>query len=450
MEESEVYVKLNELEETIENIKNVLNDIYFDEKELVKDGNAYYVGNSDNKYQILVKAIDKNIDEIIINKDTIYIMDNAFANCNQLKRIVVSKNVVAIGEKAFMGCEKLEELILPNGLIKIGKNFVSDCKNLKYNTYKNGNYLGNYENPYLVLVSPIDVSVETYEIHYDTKVIFTTAFEKCELLTKVSVPENVTSICTMAFSLKNKVSEVTLPSSVKYIDDYAFMEATNIRSITLPNNIEYIKEKALIECNQLEEINVDKENKNYESEEGVLYSKGQTRIVNYPMAKKEKEFKVKDSVEEIANFAFSKNKYLKEIKLNNNLKRIGQFSFENSKSLQTINFNKELKEINTCAFFGCKNLQTINFQKDHQCEFIQRGAFSRCENLKYFIVTDSVKKIGINAFSNCDQLDIYLSENVDDTNNTIKKANPDNRNVYCKEQWKYNGKNEPVLLKNKK
>ena len=446
---SDISFQILDIEEKVENIKKFMQDMYFDERQLLRYEDAYYVKNDDNTL-ILVKFIDKNALNVTINPQTNYIMENAFLECKYVKKIIVPEGVIAIGEKAFMDCESLEELSLPNSLIKIGKNFVSGCEKLNYNLYKNGKYLGNDSNPYLMLVSPLNPQVETYDIHFDTQVIFSTAFEKCELLTTIDLPNNLKSVCTMAFSLNNNVEEVNFPDNVMFIDDYAFVNAKNIKKITLPKKINHINEKSLIGCGSLETILVDKDNKNYESEEGVLYSKGQNKLINYPISKKQERFKVKETVEEISSYAFSNNKYLKEIKLSKNLKKIGQFSFESSKKLKVINFNKKLKEINTCAFFDCKNLQTINFSKNHQCELIQRGAFSKCEKLQYFIVTDSIKKIGINAFSNCENLCVYLSENVDSESEVIKKAKLNERKTYLKKQWIYNEKNEPILTKSKK
>ena len=42
--------------------------------------------------------------------------------------------------------------------------------NLKYNEYENGYYLGNDENPYVVLTEIIDKTVKTFTLHDNTKI----------------------------------------------------------------------------------------------------------------------------------------------------------------------------------------------------------------------------------------------------------------------------------------
>lgn len=61
-------------------------------------------------------------------------------------------------------------------------------------------------------------------------------------------------------------------------------------------------------------IFVDDENPNYQSIDGVLYSKDGKKIIRYAKAKKDTSFDIPDGVTEIGDFAFFGSKNLEIIK----------------------------------------------------------------------------------------------------------------------------------------
>lgn len=69
--------------------------------------NAHYLGNSDNPYLYLAKAISTDIENCTININCKIIGDGAFSSCNKLSTIIIPDSVISIGYSVFSHCENL-------------------------------------------------------------------------------------------------------------------------------------------------------------------------------------------------------------------------------------------------------------------------------------------------------------------------------------------------------
>lgn len=76
-------------------------------------------------------------------------------------------------------------------------------------------------------------------------------------------------------------------------------------------------------CMCLEEINVDKDNPNYSSENGVLYDKKKTKLILYPYSKEDTSYTLPDSVETIDYMLLDSISYLKTLTFNKKVSKIG-------------------------------------------------------------------------------------------------------------------------------
>lgn len=118
----------------------------------------------------------------------------AFKECVSLTNIDLSGKVKEIGEGAFYGCSALEKISLSNDIEKISKNAFFGCDALEFTVENNACYLGNTENPYLVLVSAVSLNVEECKVNDATKVIANKAFAGCSLLSELTLGNNVRTI----------------------------------------------------------------------------------------------------------------------------------------------------------------------------------------------------------------------------------------------------------------
>ena len=279
-----------------------------------------------------------SLEEVII-KNVNYIGYQAFYSCDDLTKITL-ENVKEIGEEAFsiyngdgevnmsgvevvgdrafynysivkgglgdslkyVGNEAFyysfsDKVTIPSTIEYVGKNAFERCAN---NEYKGSYYLGNEENPYLVLVrAGKDSETDTIIINDDCKVIAGNSFNNVSV-TSITLPSGLVGIGASAFKGKG-LTEINIPSTVKYIGDYAFSE-TAIQTVLIPRDIIYLGEHAFLACANLSEVilDVDTTLKEFVSyafdgcynltsvslpmsieviKEGALYNTGRTSIV---------------------------------------------------------------------------------------------------------------------------------------------------------------------------
>lgn len=155
----------------------------------------------------------------------------AFDWCESLTTIILPDSIATIEEGAFNYCYNLKELVMSSNISNIGLGAFNGCNNIQYNTFKNGKYLGNDDNPYLVLVTSTSQDISSFDVHPSTKIIAPCAFYNCYNLTKIALPERVTTIDNYAFDGCANLTEITIPASVIYIDYGAFLSCYRLANI---------------------------------------------------------------------------------------------------------------------------------------------------------------------------------------------------------------------------
>lgn len=235
--------------------------------------------------------------KVIIPNSVKKIAEGAFQRCSYLKNIVIPPGVEVIGDSVFEGCERLEKITVFDSVKQIGKgafltdSFFGDTK-IEYNKYKNGCYIGNDENPYLMLLDVNDENLKEFKTHTDTKYILSGAFDKARELNCIDIGKNVS-----------------------YIDNTVF-------------NC----------CDQLEFISVDDENNRFYSENGNLYMHDGEEfcLFRYAPSKEKMSFVIPDGVTSISGFAFFNCDNLRSLVIPNTVCNIEKESFSACSRLSII------------------------------------------------------------------------------------------------------------------
>ena len=89
--------------------------------------NAQYLGNKENKYIILMGAINREIVSCEINQNCKFIDAYAFSNCTTLKQINITEGIVKFDRQAFAGCSSLTTVIIPNSVINMEHSIFDRC-----------------------------------------------------------------------------------------------------------------------------------------------------------------------------------------------------------------------------------------------------------------------------------------------------------------------------------
>ena len=171
-----------------------------------------------------------------------------------VRNVIIPDNITNIGEVAFRGCHTLERIEIPSNVTSIGGAVFSGCSNLKYNEYDNGLYLGNAQNPYVVLIKAKTTDITSCTIHEQTKVIADSAFFVCSRLTSIEIPSSITSIGGSVFFGCSRLTSINIPSSVTSIEDRAFSGCSSLTSIEIPLSVTSIGDYAFSGCSSLTSI----------------------------------------------------------------------------------------------------------------------------------------------------------------------------------------------------
>jgi uncharacterized repeat protein (TIGR02543 family) len=174
-------------------------------------------------------------------------------------------------------------------------------------------------------------------------------------------------------------------------------------SIYIPSNVEILGKGVFSGCTLLEEINVDNDNVNYASENGVLFNKTKTDIIVCPGGKKG-EYVIPTCVTSIWERAFYGCSSLTgAITIPNNVTSIGNSVFAHCSSLTDIYIPDSVTSIGDLAFYRCSSL-TTDITIPYGVNRIGNATFYGCSSLTSITIPDSVTSIIELAFYNCPKL----------------------------------------------
>ena len=296
------------------------------------------------------------------------------------------------------GAEKVEipEMIDGRSVTSIGNYAFEYCENITSVTIPNSvTSIGEYafsgcESLISVTILSGVTSIGDY------------AFEDCTSLTNITIPNSVTDIGRSAFSGCTSIKSITIPDSVTSIGSSAFYGCTSLTSIMIPDSVTRIDSSAFGGCSSLTAINVATENQNYVSVNGVLYNKNKTTIMRYPAGKKAKNYKIPDGVTSIGDYTFEDCISLTSITIPDSVTRIGDSAFNGCTSLTNITIPNSVTDIGRSAFEGCSSLTSITIPDS--VTWIGYSAFEGCASLTSITIPDSVTIIENCAFKDCTSL----------------------------------------------
>lgn len=156
--------------------------------------------------------------------------ESAFRGCRFLVEAVIPEGVTKIGDRAFYGCYALERIELPNSLQSVGDEVFCLCMAITSQTeFDNAYYLGNKNNPYVLLSVHKSREVDSCVIHRSTKFIDRGAFAECRTLERIEIPNGVLGIGCKAFYNCSALASVGMGSGVVHIGESAFYGCTALR-----------------------------------------------------------------------------------------------------------------------------------------------------------------------------------------------------------------------------
>ncbi len=165
-------------------------------------------------------------------------------------------------------------------------------------------------------------TVSNNGVTYTVTSIASSGFYSCNKLTSITIPNTITSIGFQSFFNCNKLTTFTIPSAVTSIGKAAFRNCSSLTSITIPSGVSSIGDNAFGSCSGLTAFNVESDNATYCSIDGVLFKKKNTSLtlMYYPSSKADTEYTLPDNVSSIESRAFCSCKFLTSINVSNSNK----------------------------------------------------------------------------------------------------------------------------------
>ena len=281
---------------------------------------------------------------------------SAFRGCTGLTSVTIPNSVTSIGGYAFEGCKSLTSVTIPNSVKSIGKYAFYECDSLTSVTI-NSDAIVNKAYTYSDNLSDVFGSqVTKYIIGDNVKGIGEYAFSGCSSLISVTIGDGVTSIGTKAFDGCSSITSpvynahcfaympksysgaYVIPEGIKQIAGGAFSGCSSLTSVTIGNSVTSIGMYAFSGCSSLTSINVDANNSNYSSTDGVLFNKDKTTLIAYPRGEQG---------------AYT---------IPNSVTSIGEYAFYECSSLTFITIPNSVTSIGGSAFYGCTGLIFVAFE----------------------------------------------------------------------------------------
>lgn len=302
------------------------------------------------------------ITSVTVGENVRRIGDNAFLQCTGLKKAVVPDTVTSIGTSVFENCALLEEVTMPAALTEIPAYTFAYCASLKSYDFSNTVRVGQY------------------------------AFLGCSSLEKAEFSDSLTSLGSYSFSEASGLRSVKTGSGLKTLASYSFFNCTSLEEVELqPANGDTftLGSSSFRGCTSLTRFTIPE---------------GTAAIGEYCFYGDEKlvDIGIPRSVIAVGKFAFARTKAYENEAQKGNYVFIDGWALGGNETIL-----EELTEV-TADFFpeGAKGIANEAFR----CISDDGTRVVSAHNLRSVVLRNSIRSIGLYAFSDCTALETVSTD----------------------------------------
>lgn len=342
---------------------------------------------------------------------------SAFSDCKVLEKVKLPANLATIESYVFSGCKTLEKIELPEKLTYIGNGAFSDtglrsiripaslkrCDKYAFGSNSNNSietvyiedltsWLSMEEGPNFFSSEDIELSSKSPTIKY---------YVDGELLERLVIPDEVTSIREYAFNCGKEIREIVFHENVKTIGRSAFLGCENLELTRdkLPNYLQTIGAYAFAKCKKISKVGIPSSVTEI-GEAAFAMCSGMTQCI----------FAQDIQIEKISRKLFQGCTSLEKTTIPAGVTIIEGYAFQNCKKLDSITIPATVISILSEAFYSCTNLEAVEFEKDSKLKNIEDYVFAYCDSLKSIQIPANVITIKLAAF--CGSVDelVFLGD----------------------------------------
>ncbi len=264
---------------------------------------------------------------------------SAFCNCEELTQLTIPEGVTTIGYMAFYNCRNLTSMTFPNSITQTNTAVFTNCSSLTHHVYNDKVFA------YLL---------PTYEGEY-------------------TIPYGIEKICCAAIQFCPKLTKIIIPNTVTSIEDWNIYACESLISITIPNSVTHIGSMyTFTNCSALESIEVEEGNSVYHSAGNCLIETEAKKLI---VGCQNSIIPNDGSVTEIGFAAFMFSSNLTSIIIPESVTQIEPYAFPSCYNLQSVIWNAKdckgydeyypgfIDSTRSYPLFddGCTKLSTITF-----------------------------------------------------------------------------------------
>ena len=313
--------------------------------------------------------LSEEAEKIVIGDEVTTIGDGAFMYFTNIKEVKFGDSIEYIGSRAFDSCYNLTTINFPNSIKYIGDFAFNNAllhSNKGFILPEGLIYLGDsafysaFKESYVVIPESLitiednafaNCNVEEFRVNENNK--------NYKSVDGVLYDKNITTLINYPALKNSKIFEI--PNTIKTIKQDAIEVTNNLEKIIIPKDTTTIEEKSIFWNYGLKYIDVDKDNNNYMSVDGVLYSKNGKFLISYPIASERDEYLVLDTVEEIQTYSISGATNLKKLYIKEGVKSLNYGSLYSCENLEEIHLPKSLKKIDKYVLEYNDKLRLIKY-----------------------------------------------------------------------------------------
>lgn len=374
----------------------------------------------------------EKLEKVILPDGLLELSSNAFKDCKGIKEVHLPESLYYLGESAFDKCSEIEKLTILGpeiidkesfNLFKLNELYIGDNvreihygnyfsgtygkgniekirissnleylsssvinagENYKYNYYNGQRYLGNENNPYvLLLVSENYSSKEKIVAHEDTRVVTVHGGDPKEielsdgiLNVSITITTNQDPLIYNTYNGGEYLGTKDNPYYMLYgvtdigtreldihpdcrVLNVGLSQCKNLYEINIPKNVCHMYPFTFESSENLCAINVDPQNKHYRSVDGLLYSHDGKTLIRCPQGIRG-DVKVMDGVTDIGREAFHGCSSITSITLPDGVKVIHCYAISGN-NIEDIYLPSSIKEIRARGFEYVNYRATVHY-----------------------------------------------------------------------------------------
>ena len=312
-----------------------------------------------------------SLTNVTIGNSVTTIKSGAFMGCDSLTSVTISNNVTTIEHSAFDCCTSLTSVTIPDSVTTIESWAFAGCVILT-DVYYNGTEeewnqieIGDGNEPLLNAKIHLTESENPYSGTYGENMTWTFNPDTGELTisgegamefasTESSVPWN---------KCKSRITKITIGDGITSIaGGIEFRNCDNLTSVSIGKGVTSVMAGAFWGCPCLESIVVDEDNAAFSNDEnGVLFNKDKTVLVQYPSGNSMDHYAIPDSVISIKQYAFTLCENLESVTIGSGVSSVDGFMFSECYNLKTVTFSESIVFIGGWTFDKCDSITDIYY-----------------------------------------------------------------------------------------